>query len=296
MEHHARRSFVPDGSCPAWVLRYDHDGNVPFHDHAFHEMVLVQRGGALHRTPHHNHEVARRDALLVRPGMWHRYEVGKGGLGLANCLIDSGLFGAELAWLHDEPFLGAFLWSDPRNAVGPGFLHVSLAKHEEAALADAFAGIERAQTADGDPMRRTRIIAQMLLCFATLGDALARSAATAGTPPPLHGAVRAALHAMNTRMEEPWTVESLARQALNVSPSHLLGLFRSQLGQSPMAVLNRCRMERAAGLLVGTKMTIAEIGAAVGIDDPNYVARRFRQHFGMSPTDLRLRGQTPGQA
>lgn len=83
IEHHVRQAFVPDGATPAWVLRYDHKGNVPFHDHAFHELVLVEAGDALHRTPHRNHEVRRGDALWVRPGVWHRYEVQKGGLRLA---------------------------------------------------------------------------------------------------------------------------------------------------------------------------------------------------------------------
>lgn len=57
-----------------------------------------------------------------------------------------------------------------------------------------------------------------------------------------------------------------------------------------MATLNRMRLERAAGLLVGTRMTVAEIAAHVGIDDPNYLARRFRQQFGVTPSAFRLRG------
>lgn len=290
LEHHVRQSFVPDGACPAWVLRYDHEGNVPFHDHAFHELVLVEDGNALHRTPHREHGVRRWDALLVRPGVWHRYEVREGGLRLANCLIDSGLFGNELAWLHDEPFLGSFLWSDPRHAGAADILHLSLEADEAASLKAAFAAIEGVQEKPGVVLRRTVVVAQLLLCFAVLGTAHASQGRRTAATAPLHGAVRAALRAMGARLSEPWTVATLAKQALNVSPSYLLELFRSQLGQSPMGTLNRMRLERAAGLLVGTGMTVAEIAVQVGIDDPNYLSRRFRRQFGLTPSAFRQRG------
>lgn len=291
IEHHLRKSFVADGTCPAWVLRYKHTDSVPFHDHAFHELALVEDGSSLHRTPHRTHEIQSGDALLVQPGVWHRYETGSDGMRLANCLIDSGLFGSELAWLHDEPFLGAFLWSDPRQAETAGFLHVSLDPEEAVALRTAFAAIERVQAQEGVALRRTYVIAQLLLCFFTLASALARQGRPVPAPAPLHGAVRAALRCMSTRLAESWTVEALARQSMNISPSYLLELFRSQLGQSPMAMLNRFRLERTAGLLVGTQMGIAEIAALVGIDDPNYLTRRFRLQFGMTPTEFRHRKQ-----
>jgi AraC family L-rhamnose operon transcriptional activator RhaR len=54
-----------------------------------------------------------------------------------------------------------------------------------------------------------------------------------------------------------------------------------------MAYLRRARAERSAYLLLSTADPVSVIGAAVGWDDPNLFARRFRTHFGLSPTAYR---------
>ena len=48
----------------------------------------------------------------------------------------------------------------------------------------------------------------------------------------------------------------------------------------------------AAGLLVTTDDSVAEIGRIVGWADPNYASRRFRQIYGSTPTDYRSRFAT----
>jgi AraC family L-rhamnose operon transcriptional activator RhaR len=69
-------------------------------------------------------------------------------------------------------------------------------------------------------------------------------------------------------------------------------LFKAQTGLPPLAYLARHRAERAAMLLLQTDRPIAQIGEAVGWDDPNYFARRFRAYFGVSATTYRARFST----
>jgi AraC-like DNA-binding protein len=56
-----------------------------------------------------------------------------------------------------------------------------------------------------------------------------------------------------------------------------------------MAYLRRRRLELAAGLLLRTRRSVAEVGDLVGWPDANYFTRRFRSQFGVSPTDYRRR-------
>jgi AraC family L-rhamnose operon transcriptional activator RhaR len=85
-----------------------------------------------------------------------------------------------------------------------------------------------------------------------------------------------------------WTLEDLADKVL-LDPSYLVRLFRGATGLPPMAYLARCRAERAAGLLLKTDRSIADIGSDVGWGEPYYFARRFKSHFGMSASDYRRR-------
>jgi AraC family L-rhamnose operon transcriptional activator RhaR len=56
-----------------------------------------------------------------------------------------------------------------------------------------------------------------------------------------------------------------------------------------MTYLARRRVETAAGLLLHTDQSVTQIGRSVGWPDQNYFARRFKAHFGLSPTSYRGR-------
>jgi AraC-like DNA-binding protein len=46
-------------------------------------------------------------------------------------------------------------------------------------------------------------------------------------------------------------------------------------------------MERAASLLAEGRLSVAGIAQRVGLEDPYYFSRLFKQHFGRSPSDYR---------
>jgi transcriptional regulator GlxA family with amidase domain len=47
------------------------------------------------------------------------------------------------------------------------------------------------------------------------------------------------------------------------------------------------RLQRARELLEITDLPMSEIAAHVGYDDPSYLARLFRRHFGTTPVSYR---------
>lgn len=46
-------------------------------------------------------------------------------------------------------------------------------------------------------------------------------------------------------------------------------------------------MNKAAELLKDDRLTVAEVGYQVGIDDPYYFSKSFKNFFGVSPTKYR---------
>jgi transcriptional regulator GlxA family with amidase domain len=97
---------------------------------------------------------------------------------------------------------------------------------------------------------------------------------------------------LRERIEQQWTLSSLARE-VHLSRSQLVRAFDAAAGFSPMTYLRHIRVERMARLLVSTDLSIAEAAGAVGWTDPNYASRCFRTLYGMSPTEFRRRQAPP---
>ena len=68
---------------------------------------------------------------------------------------------------------------------------------------------------------------------------------------------------------------------------HIIRVFSSKFDISPVAYIERIRLNRAALLLSEGDMGIAEIATVTGFGDANYFSRRFKKHFDASPTDYR---------
>ena len=86
--------------------------------------------------------------------------------------------------------------------------------------------------------------------------------------------------------DERLTVDDLARVAA-VSPSHLIRLFRRQVGTTPHDYLMRHRITRAKELLAETTLTSAAIAARVGFASESNFSYRFSKIVGQSPRAYR---------
>ena len=67
--------------------------------------------------------------------------------------------------------------------------------------------------------------------------------------------------------------------------------FLAAMGCSPQQYTLNCRMQKAQRLLLLTDRKITDIALAVGYQDASGFNRCFREHFGVSPRQLRQRGK-----
>lgn len=81
-----------------------------------------------------------------------------------------------------------------------------------------------------------------------------------------------------------------------ISRFRIVREFTAAFGQSPMAYLNRLRLEQACQLLTYTDYRIGEISAMVGFDNTNHFINLFRREYQMTPgayqKTVRRRAQT----
>ena len=94
--------------------------------------------------------------------------------------------------------------------------------------------------------------------------------------------ITAALAAMQDRPGEPWTVETLAREA-GQSRAAFARHFGELIGQPPLAYLTWWRLTLAARYLRETPQPLAAIASRVGYTSEFAFGRAFRREFHVSP-------------
>lgn len=102
------------------------------------------------------------------------------------------------------------------------------------------------------------------------------------TQPPCPSPIQRALDFMERNIDGNPTLTEIAAMA-GLSPTHFTRLFRTHRQMSPIAWFIQRKMDLAKHLLAETTMSIKEIAAAVGFNDPLYFSAQFKKHVGMAP-------------
>ena len=104
-------------------------------------------------------------------------------------------------------------------------------------------------------------------------------------------AVRRVKDCLDSRYAENLTLEELARIA-NLSPFHLVRVFRKEVGLPPHAYQTRLRLNHARALLAQAA-TIGEAALNAGFFDQSHFTNHFRKVFGYPP-GVHLKGLASG--
>lgn len=79
----------------------------------------------------------------------------------------------------------------------------------------------------------------------------------------------------------------LLASELGMSRTVFFNKLKSLTGLSPVEFVREVRFERAAEYIRDTQLTVSEVSYQVGIEDPRYFSRCFKQKFGMTPSEYR---------
>jgi len=83
-------------------------------------------------------------------------------------------------------------------------------------------------------------------------------------------------------------MEALASE-LAISPRHFVRRFKTATGETPLAYLQRIRIEAAKQTLETTSEPIDVITRQVGYEDTNSFRKLFKKNTGLSPKEYRDR-------
>ena len=104
--------------------------------------------------------------------------------------------------------------------------------------------------------------------------------------------VGVALKSMHDKVEEPWTVESLAA-ACGMSRSAFAVRFKGLVGETPLEYLTSWRMQKGAALLQKGDKKLFEVAKSVGYDSDAAFSKAFKRIFGVAPRAYRRSASAP---
>jgi AraC family transcriptional regulator of arabinose operon len=207
--------------------------------------------------------VERGDAVVLAPGIRHRYE--------ADRHDPWTIWWAHAVGEDGDDFVAAIHGSSPSPVVPLHDVYAAVQSMEE-----AVAALEEDETM---PM--------LVLAAGALWRVLAQITASrlrgAGTT---RDRIRQVQDFLRNNLDTTLSVPELAGMA-GLSTSQFAALFRASAETSVKDYLKRLRSARARELLLTTELPVAEVAATVGYDDALYFSRQFRAVNGMSPSAFR---------
>lgn len=101
-------------------------------------------------------------------------------------------------------------------------------------------------------------------------------------PVQISNATDKAISFMQKNLSNTVSLDNIAQSA-NLSVSFFSRKFKHDTGYAPIEYFNHLRIQQACQLLHFSDLRINEVASRVGIDDPFYFSRLFKQQMGVSP-------------
>jgi AraC-like DNA-binding protein len=229
-----------------------------------YQLVLIYRGCMTVWIDGEPMAVGANTTTLLLPGPEERFEFDRNGE-------------THHAWVH--LFLEDLPW--PLKERLKAVVKVIELSEGMAELMRQLLALRTSQLPTSEELRRT-VAAQMLWRYIGEAELLSTSAQSR-----VHSeAIERAQRYMQFRLHEPLTLPLIAN-ALAISPAHLIRLFRSHLGQTPIEYLWRQRVKLGVDLLQETGLNVEQIAMRCGFKTSYHFSRRMKALTGLTPTQVR---------
>jgi AraC-like DNA-binding protein len=131
------------------------------------------------------------------------------------------------------------------------------------------------------PTRQLYIKSALLELFAILLENA--QAIQSGQPTQQLQLIRLAIEFLTQHYSNPRLTLNDISEAIHLSDDYFGLIFRQHVGTTPMRYLRTVRMEQSKLLLTQTQLSIGEIAARVGFEDPLHFSRVFHQYATLPP-------------
>ncbi len=92
---------------------------------------------------------------------------------------------------------------------------------------------------------------------------------------------------LQTRLHEKIDLGELVAATSALSRYHFIREYKRHTGQTPMQAFQHLKISRACYLLDITELSVADVAADLGYEDPYHFSRQFKKVMGVAPRDYR---------
>ena len=274
-------------SCPAYGAVHDFSGVSVLqpHDHEHHEIAVVTKGEAVHRTAVGAQDLRPGSVLAIAPGEVHAFERFE-GLRMVNCTyLTEWLFYDVRELLSVEGlaplfFPRALSSADHRLRVPQWFLDEDMLQACLRELRDIAAERDRD---DPSPILMRRTLEKLMLM-------LHRAFTDSGAPQlmPMQPGIRTTLERREECVLQGDSLDPAAlAHDMGLSRDYFARQFKQAMGCTPTDYYQHRRVQQASCLLLGSGQPITEVAHLLGYFDASHFSRLFKRYRGLSPREFR---------
>ena len=95
---------------------------------------------------------------------------------------------------------------------------------------------------------------------------------------------------ISDNFDKPLSLDMIG-EAVHLHPAYLSGLFKEETGGNLSGYIADVRMQKAAELLEQTELRVNEIMCLTGYRKSQHFTKLFREKFGVTPMEYRIKGQ-----
>ena len=275
---------------PFYIAKATVHGVFPDHRHDFSELVIILGGTGIHRIDDACHFAKAGDVHVFKPGSVHGF-ADSDRLCMCNISYDSGVFSSLRDDVLAIPGFRSLFLSDSAttdNRRGPTAAPSACLAIHELRQAETMIDEMIAEFGDKKDGFESLLVGSFLrlVVFLSRNHRLSEEKSSDSLL-----RLAKAVNMIERRFTEYLPLRLLA-EVSGLSARHLSRLFSENFRTSPRDYIIRTRLEYAAQLLRRESRSITGIAFDSGFQDSNYFSRKFRQFFGMTPTEYRQAPQS----
>ena len=269
---------------PLRLVQTSMQEEVPCHCHDFFELVIFQRGTAMHSLYLDNNKksfaVMQGDCFSILPTKYHSFELGNSAL-YTNIIFSPSLITPQLDEL--KLFDTWSLLFEEHSHIVHNKIHLALS---DRLLIDNYLQrlkIELERKGQGYQLMCKSLLLEILL---TILRNTPKEMVTTETPMQDSYDLLKIINLIEKEPEKNYSLSSMARNA-NMCVSNFTRKFRMLTGVSPIEYVISCKVEKAENLLVSTNLPIYAVAEACGFNNINYFIRTFKKFRHLTPAKFK---------